>query len=1009
MGGAVYVDGNLTSGGAYRGYMIIWGGNDPNDKQDMFSLRLDTPGSEAWTTITQTNTPLARGYITNAMTAASISGNSHAKYIFLVGGWGSARYSDIQRCTFDVDSPSSVTWTQRVASGTISVRSGVVTDYNSNDGKIYFFGGYTGSSYLNEFYQWDDSGSGTLTQITVTGTAPAGREMGSGGYDPVNNRFWYAGGWTGTTGPSTRNDIGYITNVSSGTRAWVEKRALDNGSTGNHQYAPHALAPSVIDLDNRILFEKGLYTYDSTERYGFAIDLDDSSSSNMPVYGLLESEYMKPRDAPGMVYNPDSDEFLMVGGVDDMYDDTTVAVGGHTSDVWVYNHADNTWRWAAAGIKGIPPSEGRNACYDTSRDRVLLFGGLSGVSQVGNEVWSLTRDSNGNYKAARLNPTGTAPQARWFSALAYDATLDRMIVALGGDGSGPLGGVYSLSFSGGANGAWTTLSPTGSVTNVVGMAFANDAANKKLYLLGGGTNSLMTATSSQVIALDYSTTNCAWGSALASQPTAVRTPAYGFDVPNGLIYVFGGYSGTASNSINTTQVYSISGNSWNTNTFGTSPGARRSAAGCFINSRFYISEGRTDSSIWYGDTWRFTSNSTFNNGTWAELQPHIYNPLYARYTGGTNNTSYHWQTWITDASSDSSTASAGVTKSTYYFDGSDSAASDPQGVWTNDSNAFDGSLTTAATTSSLVSGSNNKLLAQGTNSPTSGDPITSVQARIYASKDDGNFAYNISADIFTDTHAENLGTVVNTPNTTTGAWGTYVTLSTPSGGWTWQKVNDLEVDIYKSGSAVLTASVYRVEVLVTSLNAESSIDFVIGSSAPQYTKTHTTDANKKKSGTKTHTTDSFKRGQFTKTHTTDTIIRGTSFYTRGVSASLPTNTSPQSVGYLASEYATVASDDSTYIDQAGVGYLIHQFERKNTNNTDNIVISWNGKTTLAPSTTPVYLQVYNTSTTSWETLASNSAASANTDFTLSYTISANQSNYYDANNRVEVRVYQGNV
>ncbi len=69
-------------------------------------------------------------------------------------------------------------------------------------------------------------------------------------------------------------------------------------------------------------------------------------------------------------------------------------------------------------------------------------------------------------------------------------------------------------------------------------------------------------------------------------------------------------------------------------------------------------------------------------------------------------------------------------------------------------------------------------------------------------------------------------------------------------------------------------------------------------------------------------------------------------------------------------------------------------------------MTWDGQSSVAPSTSTVYLQVYNRTTGSWETKDSDSTAGADTDFELKTTITANLNNYYDANGWVAYRVYQ---
>jgi len=134
-------------------------------------------------------------------------------------------------------------------------------------------------------------------------------------------------------------------------------------------------------------------------------------------------------------------------------------------------------------------------------------------------------------------------------------------------------------------------------------------------------------------------------------------------------------------------------------------------------------------------------------------------------------------------------------------------------------------------------------------------------------------------------------------------------------------------------------------------------------------------------------------------------------YTREYNASLPTNDNPLSTQYAAQDYTDVGTDDTDYVGVVTVatGYMVHQFEKFNTNenNTDAIIVSVVSRSTLAPSSSTVYLQIYNRDTEEWETLDSDNSTGANTDLTLSGTQSADLSNYYDANYIVALRIYQG--
>jgi hypothetical protein len=83
-----------------------------------------------------------------------------------------------------------------------------------------------------------------------------------------------------------------------------------------------------------------------------------------------------------------------------------------------------------------------------------------------------------------------------------------------------------------------------------------------------------------------------------------------------------------------------------------------------------------------------------------------------------------------------------------------------------------------------------------------------------------------------------------------------------------------------------------------------------------------------------------------------------------------------------------------------------QFKNKNTNNTDEIHITWNGQSDLTPQTSDIVLQIWDDNGKAWETLDTESLADANTDFDLVGDITENLSNYYADANWVTCRVYQ---
>ena len=151
----------------------------------------------------------------------------------------------------------------------------------------------------------------------------------------------------------------------------------------------------------------------------------------------------------------------------------------------------------------------------------------------------------------------------------------------------------------------------------------------------------------------------------------------------------------------------------------------------------------------------------------------------------------------------------GLLGNTYHFDTSDAGPTDNDAAWTDDANMFDGSITTFARTTSSGTETTNELRGEGTNAPASGGTITNVWTRVYA-KHTGS-SQTARTNIFTDGEGELLFSI-GVSLESTAKWRLWTGLSTPSGGWTWAKVQALEVVVFANTADGL--DVYRIEIFV---------------------------------------------------------------------------------------------------------------------------------------------------------------------------------------------------
>ena len=135
----------------------------------------------------------------------------------------------------------------------------------------------------------------------------------------------------------------------------------------------------------------------------------------------------------------------------------------------------------------------------------------------------------------------------------------------------------------------------------------------------------------------------------------------------------------------------------------------------------------------------------------------------------------------------------------------------------------------------------------------------------------------------------------------------------------------------------------------------------------------------------------------------------TKTYTREAFASLPTTNADLATVYTAQDLTDVATDDGIRVaitTDYATGIPIHLYKYLSENPGSAITLTWNGQSSVAPSRKSVYLQIWNFNSSAWETLATESGAAANTDFTMTGVQSTNLAYYYDGGNFVHARVYQ---
>lgn len=128
-------------------------------------------------------------------------------------------------------------------------------------------------------------------------------------------------------------------------------------------------------------------------------------------------------------------------------------------------------------------------------------------------------------------------------------------------------------------------------------------------------------------------------------------------------------------------------------------------------------------------------------------------------------------------------------------------------------------------------------------------------------------------------------------------------------------------------------------------------------------------------------------------------------YSRGSYLTLPTGIINLSHAYSEQDYLDVAAIDAVRVLQGDVGkYAMHQFKDLVTPYS-RVKVEWYGRSTLAPGESIVFLQIYNITTSLWETIASEGTVIENVDFTLTADIES-LTDYKNEDGGICCRVYQ---
>ena len=265
-------------------------------------------------------------------------------------------------------------------------------------------------------------------------------------------------------GPSSRTDLVAVFDslnrrmlvIGGSLKADVWELPLD-GPSNWHQLAPGGESPTgwsghsaIVDAGrNRVLVFGGAQPGVSFSNEVWALDLDSTPTWHKIVAG---GGVPLPRRDQTVVYDRPRDRMIVCDGA---------GASGPMQDVWALSLADPPV-WNALLPTGAAPSarSGHTAVYDPVRDRMLIAQGRTTGGVWLNDVYALSLSGTPTWTTvmpAKPPSSTLAPRGRTQAALCYDSLRDRFLLFAGLDSLGYDHDTFESNLVGSAT--WQPLYP----------------------------------------------------------------------------------------------------------------------------------------------------------------------------------------------------------------------------------------------------------------------------------------------------------------------------------------------------------------------------------------------------------------------------------------------------------------------------------------------------------------------------------------------------------------------
>lgn len=362
-------------------------------------------------------------------------------------------------------------WTQLSPATAPSARAEMGFVYDSDRGVMVAIGGSRGfNTRFTETWEFD----GTTWQQKFPPQSPPGRDRPAIAYDPIRHVTVLFGG-SSPSDDTFYNDTWEYDGVN-----WIRKSPLNPPSPRNGSTMSYDKDRGSMVMFGGYRIQNGSMTFfDETWEYDGA-----QWSQRFPL------NHPSTRETAGMIYDIGRGRTVLFGG--------GRAVGTVVfNDTWEWD--GNDWHRVTSPVS--PPARwAHGMAYDQTRQRTILFGGLTGTTEAYGDTWEFDGTTWTQVSAF------PSPSARWDLGMGYNSARNTTVL---------FGGMYNQGGFQWKNDTWLYKSQS-------------DTPQRPVVLLPGYAGSELR---------DYRKSNCTPSSGLTIVPTKVflNLPALGVDFPFDLI------------------------------------------------------------------------------------------------------------------------------------------------------------------------------------------------------------------------------------------------------------------------------------------------------------------------------------------------------------------------------------------------------------------------------------------------------------------------------------------